>query len=42
MKKKYTAPTVDLTRLKSESFLDLSGDAWGEDKFDDNFGERFQ
>ena len=41
MKKIYEAPALILTELRTRSFLDVSGEALGEDIFDGEFGKQF-
>ena len=41
MKKCYETPTASTTVLGTASFLEISGEIWAVDQFDDGYGETF-
>ena len=41
MKKTYETPALELLVLKTNDFLNTSGDATDKDGFDDGYGESF-
>ena len=41
MKKIYEAPALVMTQVSAPAFLEVSGEVWAVDQFNDNYGETF-